>query len=59
MNVKLQYAYNIVVGFGFCGNCRWKLNPKICHECDCYEKGVKIIKEALENTSIREETEDG
>ena len=51
MNNKLQCAFNVVVKYGFCGNCRWKFDSKQCHECDCYENGMKRIREALEVVS--------
>ena len=51
MNAKLQYAFNVVVKYGFCGNCHWRLDSNHCHECDCYENGVKRIREALEIAS--------
>ena len=51
MNNELQIAFNVVVKYGFCANCRWKLDSRQCHECDCYEKGVKQIREALEIAS--------
>ena len=47
-----QIAFNIVVKYGFCGDCRWTLDDKRCHECDCYQNGVKIIREVMFGNEI-------
>lgn len=46
---KYERAFNIVVKYGFCGDCRWGLDSKHCHECDCYTNGVKPLREAVEH----------
>lgn len=51
---KFESAFNIVVRYGFCGECRWKFESEICRRCDCYEKGVKLIREAINFTKERE-----
>lgn len=51
MNTNLQYAFDMVVKYDFCANCRWELGSKQCHKYDCYENGVKRIREALEIAS--------
>ena len=48
-NEAYERAFNIVVKYGFCGDCRWGRDSKHCHECDCYENGVKPIREAIEH----------
>lgn len=46
---KYERAFNIVVKYGFCGDCKWGLDRSHCHECDCYKNGVKLLREAVDH----------
>ena len=46
-NQEKQTAFNIIVKYGFCGDCRLTLDGKHCHDCDYYQNGVKIVREAM------------
>lgn len=45
---KYESAFNVAIRYGFCGDCRKKLDHKRCEGFDCYENSVKVIAEALE-----------
>lgn len=44
---KVQEAFNIVVKYGFCSDCVQKYDGTICHQCDCFQNGVDVIRQAL------------
>lgn len=44
---KLQEAFNIVVKYGFCSDCVQKYDGTLCRQCDCFQNGVDVIRQAL------------
>ena len=55
-NKAYERAFNIAMKYGFCGDCRWVWDKRHCHECDCYENVVKVIRDALEKLDAIEES---
>ncbi len=53
MNEELQSAFNIVVKYGFCGECRYNLDSRYCEDTMCY-KAVNLIRDALEKSQTDE-----
>lgn len=47
---------NIAIKNGFCSDCRFGLGRSHCHECDCYQSAVKVIRDALEKLDAIEES---
>ena len=47
-NKAYERAFNIAIKYGFCRDCRWVFGKSHCHECDCYQSAVKVIRDALE-----------
>ena len=45
---KYESAFNAAIRYGFCGDCRYTLNPDRCEGFDCYDNSVKVIADALE-----------
>lgn len=33
--------------YGFCVDCRWRLDSEQCHKCDCYVNAVRIIQDVM------------
>lgn len=54
MNKELQSAFNVVVKYGFCCDCRYYLDSRDCEETMCY-RDVNLIRDALEAFSKIEE----
>lgn len=49
-------AFNVVVRYSFCGDCRFTLEDDNCVKYDCYQR-VKFIKEAIEKQEKKKPTE--
>lgn len=43
-----EAAFNVAIRYGFCGDCRYTLDPDRCKGFDCYVNSVKVIADALE-----------
>lgn len=56
MNKELQSAFNVVVKYGFCGECRYNLDSRYCEGTMCY-RDVNLIRDALEAFSEKESNE--
>lgn len=53
MNKELQSAFNVVVKYGFCDDCRHNLDSRYCEGNMCY-RDVNLIRDALEAFSEEE-----
>ena len=49
-----ERAFNISIKYGFCSDCAWGLDKGHCHECDCYQNAVKVIRDTLEKLDVIE-----
>ena len=54
-NKAYERAFNIAIKYGFCSDCRLVWDKRHCHECDCYQNTVKVIRDALEKLDAIEE----
>ena len=56
---RREEAFNVVVRYGFCGDCRHILDSDRCQKCDCFWNGVRIIRNTLlgddADTALRRE----
>lgn len=55
-NKAYERAFNIAIKYGFCSDCVQDLDKGHCHECDCYQNAVKVIRDALEKLDAIEES---
>ena len=55
-NKTYERAFNIAIKYGFCSDCVQDLDKGHCHECDCYQNAVKVIRDALEKLDAIEES---
>lgn len=51
---ELQSAFNVVVKYGFCDDCRHNLDSIYCEGNICYGY-VNLIRDSLEAFSVKEE----
>lgn len=56
-NKTYERAFNIAIKYGFCCDCRWVFDKSHCHEYDCYQNAVKVIRDALEKLDAIEASE--
>lgn len=56
-NKAYERAFNIAIKYGFCSDCVQDLDKGHCHECDCYQSAVKVIRDALEKLDAIEASE--
>ena len=55
-NKAYERAFNIAIKYGFCSDCVQDLDKGHCHECDCYQNAVKVIRDALEKLDAIEDS---
>lgn len=55
-NKTYERAFNIAIKYGFCCDYRLGMDKSHCHEYDCYQNAVKVIRDALEKLDAIEES---
>lgn len=56
-NKAYERAFNIAIKYGFCCDFRLGMDRSHCHEYDCYQNAVKVIRDALEKLDAIEASE--